>query len=193
MKHCGGYDFPGSNSGIDHFCLTGWIPGSIIFPENPDDVRDFETPAKRAWVHLYNTYSSSDCLVTVSTSKTLPDEKAEWMGLFTGHAYVVLKIVWASNGTKLLQLLKNSWASKGWKGQFSVHDTHSWSNPAFIKEVGYDIDALATYDDGVFWMSWDDVLLYLCNIHVSWRPGFFRLRGHRHWDVNAGPKDGRTT
>ncbi|KAL3766971.1 hypothetical protein ACHAW5_002879 [Stephanodiscus triporus] len=174
MKLCGGYDFPGSNSGVDLFCLTGWIPESIILPENPNDVRDFETPAERAWDRLYNAYSFGDCLATVSTSKALTEEKVKKVGLFTGHAYAVLKIVWASNGTKLLQL-KNPWASKGWKGRFSAHDTQSWSDPAFCKEVGYDIDSVATYDDGVFWMSWDDLLLYLCNIHVLWRPGLFRV------------------
>ncbi|KAL3777474.1 hypothetical protein ACHAW5_007448 [Stephanodiscus triporus] len=111
MKLCGGYDFPGSNSGVDLFCLTGWIPESIILPENPNDVRDFETPAERAWDRLYNAYSFGDCLATVSTSKALTEEKVKKVGLFTGHAYAVLKIVWASNGTKLLQL-KNPWASK---------------------------------------------------------------------------------
>jgi hypothetical protein len=38
-------------------------------------------------------------------------------------------------------------------------------------------------------MSWDDVLHYLCNIHVSWRPGLFRVRVHGRWDANAGPED----
>ena len=40
-------------------------------------------------------------------------------------------------------------------------------------------------------MSWDDVLVYLCNIHVSWRPELFRVRTkvHGRWDANAGPED----
>ena len=69
MKLCGGYDFPGSNSGVDLFCLTGWIPERIFFPEDPAKVRDFETPVDRAWERVYSANSYGDALITVSTSK----------------------------------------------------------------------------------------------------------------------------
>ena len=117
MKLCGGYDFPGSNSGVDLFCLTGWIPERIHFPEDPDDVKDFETPAEIVWKRLVDAYSHGDCLATLSASKDLLEQDAERQedfdskGLFTGHAYAVLKICQASNGTKMLQL-KNPWATK---------------------------------------------------------------------------------
>jgi len=40
-------------------------------------------------------------------------------------------------------------------------------------------------------MSWDDVLIYLRNIHVSWTPELFsrRTKVHGRWDAHAGPED----
>ncbi|KAL3810611.1 hypothetical protein ACHAXA_010569 [Cyclostephanos tholiformis] len=204
MKLCGGYDFPGSNSGVDLFCLMGWIPERIYFPEDPDDVKDFESTPDRVWERLLDAYEYGDYLATVSTRSDLKEEVATEMGLSTGHAYAVLRIFQSSNGTKLLQL-KNPWASKitkltdvwrimrtqGWTGRFSAQDKHSWSDPAFCEEVGYDASSSATDDNGIFWMSWDDVLLYLCNIHVSWNPELFDFRTevHARWDANVGPED----
>eukprot|EP00581_Thalassiosira_minuscula_P015497 CAMPEP_0183727114 /NCGR_PEP_ID=MMETSP0737-20130205/24915_1 /TAXON_ID=385413 /ORGANISM="Thalassiosira miniscula, Strain CCMP1093" /LENGTH=931 /DNA_ID=CAMNT_0025958665 /DNA_START=83 /DNA_END=2875 /DNA_ORIENTATION=+ len=192
MKLCGGYDFPGSNSGVDLFCLTGWIPERIFFPEDPNDVRDFETPEERAWDRLVSATSYGDCLVTVSTSKELTEEQAESVGLYTCHAYAVLKVYKTKNGTRLLQL-KNPWASKGWKGRFSPEDRNSWSNPNFRDEVGYDASLASGYDDGVFFMSWDDVLLYFRNIHMSWStdPLLFPCRTslHGYWNREMGPND----
>jgi calpain-7 len=104
MKLCGGYDFPGSNSGVDLFSLTGWIPERIFFPKNLNKARDFETEPERAWERLFSANSFGDCLITVSTTRDLDEAQAERLGLITGHAYAVLDVVQASDGTRLLQV-----------------------------------------------------------------------------------------
>lgn len=112
MKLCGGYDFPGSNSGVDLFSLTGWIPERIFFAKNPQRVRDFEIDPERAWDRLFSANSFGDCLITVSTTRDISESEAESLGLVTGHAYAVLDVFQSSrDGTRLLQL-KNPWASK---------------------------------------------------------------------------------
>ncbi len=82
---------------------------------------------------------------------------------------------------------------QGWKGRYSAQDFESWGDPDFCAEVGYDATAAAHYDDGVFWMSWEDVLLYFRNIHMSWStdPALFRYRTavHGYWNKNVGPND----
>mmetsp|Transcript_7231 Transcript_7231/g.15447 ORF Transcript_7231/g.15447 Transcript_7231/m.15447 type:complete len:578 (+) Transcript_7231:926-2659(+) len=191
MKLCGGYDFPGSNSGVDLFSLTGWIPERIFFPSRRQDgeIRDFETHPHRAWERLFSANSFGDCLITVSTSRDITENEADALGLVTGHAYAVLNVFQSQNGTKLLQL-KNPWACKGWNGKYSPHDKISWRDQSLRSEVGYDPIEAAKHDNGIFWISWEDVLLYFRNLQLSWNPKLFSYRYTTHglWPVEQGPE-----
>ena len=184
----GGYGFPGSNSGVDMFALTGWIPEAVLFAKEPEQVRDFETPPERAWERIMSASSFGDCLITVSSELDISEEEAEAVGLITGHAYAVLNVIESSNGTRLLQL-KNPWAHKGWKGRFSTQDDESWKDPSFQAEIGYDVKKAAKCDDGVFWICWEDVLRYFQNFHLSWNPELFSHRTalHGFWPKSQGP------
>ena len=190
MKLCGGYDFPGSNSGVDMWSLTGYIPERIFFPQNPNKIRDFETAPDRAWERLYSANSFGDCLITVSTSKSLPEDEADSLGLVTCHSYAVLDVVQSSTGVKLLQL-KNPWQRKSWKGKYSAYDKGSWKINGLKEEVGYDPDEAEKHDDGIFYIGWDDVLEYFNNLQLSWNPRLFAYRQCLHglWPETQGPKD----
>lgn len=185
MKMCGGYDFPGSNSGVDLFSLTGWIPEKLFLPEDSSHIKDFETPIERCWERLFGASSSNDCLITLATSKDLTEAQANAVGLHTDHAYAVLKIIKLSNGNRFLQL-KNPWGRSGWNGNYTaVHDVN------FREEVDDDPDCAEECDSGVFWITWTDVTIYLRNIHVSWNPELlpFRKISHALWKVDDGPID----
>lgn len=107
----GGYDFPGSNSTVDLFSLTGWIPERIYLAESDKDVKDFETHRERAWERLYFASNLGDCLVTLANESNLPEEVTDKIGLVTNHAYAVLSVIKTRSGIRLLQL-KNPWAQK---------------------------------------------------------------------------------
>jgi calpain-7 len=189
LKMAGGYDFPGSNSGVDLYSLTGWIPERIIFPKDPAKVRDHETPTERAWERLCGAAHFGDCLITMSSEASLTEEQADRIGIVTGHAYAVLSVVQTRNGIRLLQL-KNPWAHKGWKGRFSCYDITNWTD-SLKREVGYDPELARQQDDGVFWIMWEDVLAYFQNIHLSWNPALFahRQTTHAYWPKDQGPSD----
>ncbi|KAJ3296563.1 calpain 7 [Borealophlyctis nickersoniae] len=79
MKLMGGYDFPGSNSGIDLYALTGWIPEHILFREktfNPD----------KQWKRLLDGSRYGDALITIATGAITDKEANDW-GLVPSHAY----------------------------------------------------------------------------------------------------------
>lgn len=203
MKLCGGYNFPGSNSGIDLFSLTGWIPEQIYFA-SPNDanketsvvttniVRDHETPSERVWERIYSASSYGDCLITVSTlcSADKNEEKVNQVGLVPGHAYAVLSVIQTTNGVRLLQL-KNPWAQQSWKGRYSCFDNDGWRNPQLRDEVGYDPLKAKKHDDGVFWICWDDILQFFQDFYLSWNPTLFSTRHvlHGRWSKTQGPTD----
>jgi len=190
MKLSGGYDFPGSNSGSDMYALTGWLPERVFFPENQAHIRDFETPFERAWDRLYSASSYGDCLITTSMSKDISESEAEKVGLVTGHAYAVLDSIRTQNGTRLLRL-KNPWAHSGWNGKFSKADAISWSDPNFRAEIGYNPSAHSHFDDGIFFIEWEDVCRYFRNVHFSWNPSLFSFRTtiHATWPAELGTND----
>lgn len=177
-------------SGVDLFSLTGWIPERIFFPRSLADIRDFETEPERAWDRLYSASSFGDCLITVSTTRELTETEAESLGLVTGHAYAVLEVFQACDGTRLLQM-KNPWASKSWTGKYSAQDLESWKNFTLRAELSYNPDLALKHDDGIFWISWDDVLRYFQNIQLSWNPGLFQHSAitHDFWPVKQGPEN----
>jgi calpain-7 len=190
MKLCGGYDFPGSNSGVDLFSLTGWIPERILFPKDPEHVRDHETDQERVWERIFSASSYGDCLITVSAQVEITEDEAKQVGLVTGHAYAVLSVIQTRDGTRLLQL-KNPWGNMGWKGRYASGDATGWRDPAFRAQVGYDPELAAKEDDGVFWICWEDILRYFQNFHLSWNPNLFRYRTTTHgfWPKEQGPAD----
>ena len=190
LKMCGGYDFPGSNSGVDLFSLTGWIPERIFFPQDHNRIKDFETPFERCWEKVFSASSYNDCLISMATSKDLTEEEASSVGLYTAHAYAVLRIMQTSNGTRLVQL-KNPWGRGGWNGKYSSNDKTSWNDTNLSKEVGYDAEAAAKCDDGVFWITWADVTFFFRNLEISWNPQLFRFQkiSHDFWHADAGPND----
>lgn len=46
-------------------------------------------------------------------------------------------------------------------------------------------------DDGIFYILWEDVLIYFQNIHLSWNPALFSFRTtiHGFWPLTQGPVD----
>ena len=81
MKLNGGYDFPGSNSGVDLYALTGWLP-EATHTDSPGFNAD------GTWRRLLSGAGFADCLITVATG-ALSDAEAERAGLVQLHAYAV--------------------------------------------------------------------------------------------------------
>ena len=172
MKVNGGYDFPGSNSGIDMFALTGWIPEQF----RTDDA-DFDS--QRLWERMTSASRFGDCLLTVATGelKEFDGQEEDKVGLVSTHAYAVLQVRQVL-GQRLVQL-KNPWSCLRWKGAYSVSDTARWT-AELQKALAYDPAGAAQYDNGVFWIDYASLLKYFQAIYLNWNPGLFAHNTTHH-------------
>ncbi|ORE22938.1 cysteine proteinase [Rhizopus microsporus] len=179
MKLMGGYDFPGSNSGIDLHCLTGWIPEHIFIHDKyfvPDNV----------WDRILDGMKYGDVLVTIATGD-MTEEEASRLGLVPTHAYAVIDITMI-HGKRLLQV-KNPWSHKRWRGPYSHLDSNIWT--AELREaLSFDPDAAEENDDGIFWIDYESVCTHFTSIHLNWNPELFTHRWvlHSVWPEHVGPK-----
>ncbi|GMH86802.1 hypothetical protein TL16_g10658 [Triparma laevis f. inornata] len=186
------YAFPGSNSGIDLYSLTGWIPERLYFGDGKTGksrgMEEHETPPERIFQRLNSAFSFGDCLTTASVSEQIGEAEAESVGLVTQHAYGILDVKEVSSGRFIF--MKNPWSSKGWKGRFSPHDGN-WAEK-IGRELGYDYEKARTCaDTGLFWICWDDFKKYFTSVHLNWNPALFKYKytTHGYWDKNAGPNN----
>ncbi|KAG2237583.1 hypothetical protein INT48_004485 [Thamnidium elegans] len=179
MKLMGGYDFPGSNSGIDLHCLTGWIPEHIF-------ISDKHFVADNVWDRILDGIKYGDVLVTIATGE-MTEEEATEQGLVPTHAYAVIDIKNVL-GKRLLQV-KNPWSHKRWRGPYSHLDTQVWTDE--LKScLNFDPDLAEKTDDGIFWIDFESVCEKFTSIHLNWNPELFTHRWvlHSVWPEHRGPK-----
>jgi calpain-7 len=203
MKVNGGYDFPGSNSGIDLYALTGWIPEHVYFSEDASAIQkhlsailgdsavlDHRQSEDRAWERIKSATSFGDCLVTIATG-TLTDAEEQETGLVPGHAYAVLDVREA--GSLRMMHVKNPWSKRPWKGRFSSTDRKSWTKGLkdHLGVVDADFDKMEKH--GLFWIDFDDIRKYFKSFNLSWNPALFayRISYHDFWKESKGPKNDR--
>ena len=182
VKVNGGYDFPGSTSAIDLFCLTGWVP-EVHYLQKLES----EKQKSRTWQEMMNGYARGDVLITVSTGE-MDEAEAEDLGLVPTHAYAVLNVV-EVHGKRLLQL-KNPWSSVRWKGNFSPDDTVNWTKE--MKEaLHYDQVKAVQYDNGIFWIDYESLLAIFDGLFLNWNPELFKHKVvlHKHWKATGPAND----
>ncbi|XP_019129869.1 calpain-7 [Larimichthys crocea] len=180
MKVMGGYDFPGSNSNIDLHALTGWIPERIAMHSDNQSFSKDDT-----FRMLFQRFHRGDVLITTATGVMTEEEGERW-GLVPTHAYAVLDIR-DYKGMRFLQL-KNPWSHLRWKGRYSERDEKNWT-PELLKYLNFDPKTAQKFDNGVFWIAWEDLCQYYDVIYLSWNPALFRESSciHSSWDGKQGP------
>ncbi|KAK7886959.1 hypothetical protein WMY93_026580 [Mugilogobius chulae] len=116
----------------------------------------------------------------------MTEEEGEKWGLVPTHAYAVLDIR-EYKGMRFLQL-KNPWSHLRWKGRYSERDEKNWT-PELLKYLNFDPKTAQKFDNGVFWIAWEDLCQYYDVIYLSWNPGLFKESFciHSSWDGKQGP------
>jgi len=180
MKVMGGYDFPGSNSNIDLYALTGWIPERVAM-KSSEETFNREALFKK----LYDRFHKGDVLVTVATGQ-MSDAEAERTGLVSSHAYALLDIR-EVKGVRLL-MLKNPWSHVRWRGNYSELDVSNWTDE-MKKLLNYNPEKAATHDNGVFWIDYDSLIQFYDVFYLSWNPALFAhtTSTHHSWNAGLGP------
>ncbi|CBH17410.1 calpain-like protein, putative [Trypanosoma brucei gambiense DAL972] len=157
VKVCGGsYDFPGSSSSSDLYKLSGWLPDSVDFT-----VKDFDRNLQ--WSRFFNRYADGSLLITVSTPPLSEAEERRLL-LVSEHAYAVLDMREMS-GMRLVQLM-NPWGRRAWSGKFSLND----KRPEVVKVLTQLQYGSPQADQGIFWITWDDLCTNFSRCSLSWNP-----------------------
>jgi calpain-7 len=182
LKLQGGYDFPGSNSGIDIHTLIGWIP---------EDVRLFgpEFDEDAVWEQLYWGLRQGNALATIATGD-VDEIDRDWLALVSSHSYAVLRAITVPNegkdgGDLRLLRCKNPWSQHQWEGAHGPDEQTLWNDS--LRRKVYTLDERIDPEErnGEFYIDWKSVCRYFELLHLSWNPMLFsyQYKIHAAWPM----------
>jgi len=211
MKLSGGsYDFPGSNSGIDLYMLTGWVPEQIFWQE--DEERSSSTLRKGSSDVGGSRNGSSSSSSSTSSGRgppvldhRQPAERA-WARLKSASELGDCLTTIATSPMNEAEAERLGLVSSHAYAVLSVKEVlgdqrfllvknpwrrKSWKGPycaadtarwtpALCQALGYDPRAAQKKDDGIGWIAWQDVRKYFSSIFLNWRPGLFSHKTTHH-------------
>lgn len=160
LKVMGGYDFPGSNSAMDLYAFTGWIP-EHVFPHSEDFNID------RVWKRVYRAFKFEDVLVTLGTGKLTP--KATDIGLVANHNYSVLDMMLFHD--RRLMLVKNPWAASS--------DLWKLKGPEILSSK------VGPTERGCEWIEFEHVCRYWERMYLNWNPELFKFHQDVHFTAEV--------
>ncbi|KAK6536905.1 cysteine protease [Arthrobotrys megalospora] len=196
LKAMGGYDFPGSNSGTDLYCFTGWIPEHLFLKGNPADLSlDLAEPLT-LWDRVYQTWQSGDVLMTLGTGVL---EAWEGHGLVGEHDYAIIglqEVVSESGRVGRWLLVKNPWKTGGnWSGPLAIDDSDDDSDDdadgedsksgsdedSESDEDAYPEDLAQSPSQSAVWIDLNSVFRHFDSIYLNWNPALWSHRYDWHF------------
>ncbi|KAF8526006.1 hypothetical protein BU17DRAFT_41274 [Hysterangium stoloniferum] len=165
MKLMGGYDFPGSNSGIDLHTLIGWIPEHI-------HIRSAEFRMEGTWSRIFQGFLKGHCLMTLGTPPVSNGGTSH--NLLSAHDYAVSNM--EDDGDERYLTFLDPWRGSG---------STSESPRTLPNSPGPSSSSLR--------LTWRDTCVRFDTIHLSWDPSLFSRSFYIHgiWKVaKALPRTG---
>ncbi|KAG8812542.1 cysteine protease, partial [Serendipita sp. 399] len=163
MKYSGGYDFVGSDSGVDLKALIGWIPD-----HRPLQIASFER--EKTWAEVYDAFQKGDVLVTLGTGSTVSSLNPD-IRLIPLHSYACIGL---EDDEDRMVTVVNPWREQ--QQGAGIEDG--------VQAMSLE-NRNADPSRATWLISWDDICRTFNSLYLNWNPEVFpfRLTHHRAWNI----------
>ncbi|TKY87839.1 hypothetical protein EX895_003420 [Sporisorium graminicola] len=194
LQVMGGYDFAGSNSSIDLYALTGWLPEHIF-------MRHAGFQREKTWTRLLAAWNAGKCMATAGTGTGRSSAETDQgvastitleSGLVSSHNYAILDV--RECGSCRFVKLMNPWRTAAsirpaiavapeeeqriYESKNSLEDRLG----RLLNEEGEQEIALGL----TFIVTWDDFCSHFDSLFLNWDPSLFdnNVTVHSSWHVS---------
>ncbi|CBQ72616.1 related to calpain-like protease PalBory [Sporisorium reilianum SRZ2] len=195
LQIMGGYDFAGSNSSIDLYALTGWLPEHIF-------LRHAGFQREKTWHRLLAAWRAGKCMATAGTGKGRGNAQSDQdvaatitleSGLISSHNYAILDVL--ACGSRRFVKLMNPWrTAAGIRPAIAIsaeeeHRVYG-SNESLDDKLGRITIEANEQEAAVpltFTVTWDDFCSHFDSLFLNWDPNLFEnnVTVHSSWRASS--------